>query len=135
VSSLWPDRILSIEVPGTEDVKPEISFVQDGKKYELLSCKVEKEKSSRGTFGNSTPTVVYYYVMVEGNDKPVLNLKYELEKLCDFGSLGRQKVIARLSHLVSEASFVQRIRWSDIERIPNSGEEGCGFIPKGEFSS
>jgi hypothetical protein len=73
--------------------------------------------------------------MVEGNGAPVLNLKDELEKLCDYGSLGRQKVIARLSHLVSEVSFVQEIRWSDIERIPNSGEEGCGYIPEGEFSS
>jgi hypothetical protein len=66
--------------------------------------------------------------MVKGNGAPVLNLRDELEKLCDYGS-------SRLGHLVSEAHFVHDVPWSDIEIIKDSGEEGCGYIPDGKSSS
>jgi hypothetical protein len=137
-SALFTDRISSLEISSdvpAKNVKLKTRFCQDWKEYELLACKVDKDSSPWGFHRKSTGTIVYYYVMVKGNGAPVLNLRDELEKLCDYGSLGRQKVVARLGHLVSEAHFVHDVPWSDIEIIKDSGEEGCGYIPDGKSSS
>ena len=73
------------------------------------------------------------YVLTEKGGNPVLNLQQELDKLCCFGKLGRQKVIARLKHLQSEAKGVVTISCSQIEKIKETGQEGCGFVPPSEL--
>ena len=71
--------------------------------------------------------------MTEKGGNPVINLQQELEKLCCFGKLGRQKVIARLKHLQSEVKGVVTISCSQIEKIKEVGQEGCGFVPPSEL--
>lgn len=100
---------------------------EDGNIYKLLSCKVKK---AAGRY-NKGCDIAYLYIKTEENGKAVLNLKGKLEELCQFGSLSRQKVISRLGHFQSEVKFVLDIKSSDIEKINEWGNVGCGFVPPG----
>ena len=73
--------------------------------------------------------------MTEKGGNPVINLQQELEKLCSFGKLGRQKVIARLKHLQSEVKGIIPISCCQIEMIKEAGQEGCGFVPPSELAA
>lgn len=109
-----------------------ICIHKEGKKYELLSCKVEKVKRSNGQY-QAAPNVVYEYIKTEENGVVVLNLSEKLEEMCRFGSLSRQKVIARLGHFQSEVRFAIDVDLKNIEIIEEKGHEGCGFFPPGEL--
>ena len=98
-------------------------------KFELTACEVIEVKSKF----NKQYEVDLLYVMTEKGGNPVLNLQQELENLCCFGKLGRQKVIARLKHLQSEVKGIVPIWCSQIEMIKEAGQEGCGFVPPSEL--
>ena len=112
-------------------MKVDTKYEADGKTYELLSYKMKTQKSFKHF---SAPTVIEYQYIVTGeNGRRIINLQEELEKLCRFGSLSRQKVIARLGHLQSEIKFVRNVEYTDIDIINEEGHEGCGFVPQSKF--
>ena len=116
-------------------MKVDTKIEDNGKKYELLSHKVEKENGFRceGKYIPGKTKIYYEYVLTEDNGNPIRNLQADLENLGSFGSLSRQKVVARLSHLQSEIKFMINAKCNEIEVIDEKGHEGCGFVPPGKF--
>ena len=121
-------KALNVKVKANDKrVTVPTTFKLDGKTYELLSYKVNQRKNFR--YVREPAVIVYKYILTKENGKQIINLQQELEKLCSFGSLSRQKVIARLSHLQSEIKFMIDVKCTDVEIIDENGHEGCGFVP------
>lgn len=123
----------------------------DGRRYHLLSTKLQRKNSEFGSFLRSQLQV--QYVLVDGTGVRPIDLETELRSWAGFGRLQPEKVVARLELVQSTAcvhkgkAFIldnlhvrngkvlifDHLTSSKFEEIPEDGNEGCGFFPVGYF--
>lgn len=115
---------------------PEKNFTEGGIRYELVSSKVNDQNSGSNYFNNDDKNVIkLVYVSTQGPGLDKLNLKEQLENLCEYSCIKPVfKVVARIGHLQTAAKKIKYIKSDLIEVIDECGQEGCGYFPEGFFN-
>ena len=107
------------------------SFINaKGDKFELLSCEVVEKSDYR----QKQRVAEVLYIKTAENGVSKLKLQLELEKLCCFGTLDNNKVVSRLGMLQTAGKHILSISSSHIKIVEEGGEDGCGYVPRGELS-
>lgn len=135
-------RLLSCEIPmGSSKVTHEPMYttriVHNGRNYELLCSKLQKEKSGGYAMSMNSSKFSLHFVRCDDNGW----LQKNLEELADFAALPSHKVASRLELFQTPAMkskikarellILDDLSSEDFDCIPENCNEGCGFVPRG----